>query len=72
MLDLHSVMTHIKLMGVQHTAIFEVLTAVLLKIKAHRDVTLHHWVSSPDISKYCTLGTTYSRTQCNIPEQGIT
>ena len=62
------VMALVKLRGVQHTALFGVLTAVLLKNKTHWNVMLHHWVTSPHVSKYCSLGTTYSRTQRNIRE----
>jgi hypothetical protein len=61
-------MALIKLRGVQQTALFGVLTAVLLKNKAHWNAMLHHWVSSARVSKYCSLGTTYSRTQRNIRE----
>jgi hypothetical protein len=35
-------MALIKLRGVQHTALFGVLTEVLLKTKAHWIVMLHH------------------------------
>ena len=52
----------IKLRGVQHTALFGVLTAVLLKNKDHWNVMLYQWVTSPHVSKYCSLGTTYSMT----------
>ena len=45
------VMAVTKLRGVQHIALFGVLTAVLLKNKAHWNVILHHRVSSPRVSK---------------------